>query len=706
MGIQGFFNFIKRGYSGSREDRTMAFFRSKQRQPYNYLFLDYQALFYNVVNLYREVNYLIRLLYDLKDKCETAQNPFFKDARGTLSDEYRIVYYIITNFPNLFKKLGVRIDNVNSYMPVFNSAHDIAKQQQENKSKIDKLLALFPITEATFVDIVVDDMIDHTNYVAGEHLKVTRGTFDPKQCYIFFDGVPSIAKMKEQLSRRVGLTVFKFINEDIVASAPASDSTNREKEMYSKFLPEALQIGKDTPVVNKTRAKLEAMGYNVNDNNKYGEAEHQIMKVLTEPKFNGKTVLLSSPDADLILLGMISSKMNNINMSIYRETVVIDGGMDFKYNYLVDGASGAVSSPYKRDINYILLNNLMSNLGLTSIQKVFDISYLFLLLGDDFIPIIQTFNVMALEKILEVYASILSSNARFNVINLAPLSINYDNLVFFLDKLKDKEATIYTDKTDRHSSALGKRKSQAQSDFRDIKYFLKLVPPRDEIKKKQLYLEKGLLINADNSIELLINPLTPIPPAPAAELNKIIKKYLEGCQFIFDLYFLNDIKNYKWHYTYDYSPKVSQIVSYLKSFRTAERPPLFDYSNGLKIKETFNYMDIPMYKAYSLENKNKALRGIYERIVPPAPGSEPIDSSVPLTEAEMRAAFTYANVKKIFSCNNQIYFNKCIDYDDTMIDPELPAFNREISPALLQKYYYEKYLKYKAKYLSLKKMEI
>lgn len=705
MGIQGFFNFIKRGYAGKRDDGNQAFFRSKQRQPYNYVFLDYQALFYNIVNLYREVNYLIRLLHDLKDKCATAVNPFY-DATGNVTNDYRIVFYIINNFPNLFTKLGLRLSNVNSYMPVLNPKHDIAKQQQENKSKIGKILSFFPITEDFFIDVVVEDIVDHTNFIAGQHLRVTRGTFDPKQCYIFFDGIPSIAKMKEQLSRRVGITVFKYINQNIVDITPDDANITREKEMIAKFVPEAIPIGKDTPVVNKTRDRLVEIGYNVNDNNKYGEAEHQIMKKLSEAQFNGKSILLSSPDADLILLGMISSKMNNLTMSIYREAAMVEGVMDFSYRYDVDAGTGTVTSPYKRDINYILLPKLMTNLGLTSIQKVFDICYLFLLLGDDFIPIIQTFNVMALEKILEVYNALITATPEFKVINLAPLSINYDNLVTFLDKLKDKEATIYADKSSRHASAISKRKSQADGDFRGIKSFLKIDSTREIIKKTQVYLEKGLLINPDKSTELLINPLAPVPAVAAADLNKIIKKYLEGCQFIFDLYFINEIKNYKWHYTYDFSPKVSEIVAYLKTIPSVDRPALFDYSNGLNIKAKFDYMDIPMYKAYSLENKNKALRDIYERIVPPAAGSSPIPPSTALTDAEMKAAFTYANIKKIFSCNNQVYFNKCIDYDDSMIDPDLPAFNKEIDPALLKKYYYQKYLKYKSKYLSLKNMEI
>jgi len=60
----------------------------------------------------------------------------------------------------------------------------------------------------------------------------------------------------------------------------------------------------------------------------------------------------------------------------------------------------------------------------------------------------------------------------------------------------------------------------------------------------------------------------------------------------------------------------------------------------------------------------------------------------------------YENIPYIFKCQNQIYFNKCLDYDFT---PKSP--NMELSVADATKFsggYYAKYLKYKQKYLALK----
>jgi hypothetical protein len=733
MGIQGFYNFAKTNYN-SRGKRC---FLEKNDIKYDYVFLDYQSLFYNIVNLYKEVNYLIRLLYNLRKECEEQKNPFFDAVTGKSNMNYSIVLYIINNYKNLFKKLGLDLGKPSNYMPVYEQNKQ--EQREHNIAKINALLALFPVDEIVFIDVIVEDIINHTMHIASNHLKEYQIgkiiQIKPENCLIFFDGIPSIAKMKEQIGRRIGGTIFKYINKDIVNNIKSTPALDLEKEIYSKFLPDQISIGIDTPVVNKTRQRLKELGYNVNDVNKYGEAEHQIMKKLTEPQFKRKEILLASPDADLILLGMISLKLNNFNLTIYRESAKVDGGLYFDYEYsyefvdeyeylpqevsmIKDGKLvptttfvktkkleqvSKLISPYKRDIVYIKLNKLANNFGLSTPNKVYDVSYLFLLLGDDFIPIIPSFNVDALTKILDIYNRM---SAGFHIINIKsnPFEINFTNLISFLDDLKNDEQILFENKRSKHDGNVKKRETQAKNDFKNIKKFFNISPDREIVKKRQVYLDKGILLKDNATTELLIHELTQSPPMEKAESTKMIKNYLEGCQFIFDLYFLNDNKNYKWHYKYEVAPHLSDIVKFLNTINpypaaaaTVEYKKAFDYSNGLNIKQEFKFMDIELYKLYSNESKNKIFREIYNRIFPgDAAGDAAIDNSVPLTDEEFTRAFTFANVKKIFMCTNQMYFNKCINYDDSMIDPNTAKFNRCIDTT-----YLNKYLKYKTKYLKL-----
>jgi 5'-3' exonuclease len=82
------------------------------------------------------------------------------------------------------------------------------------------------------------------------------------------------------------------------------------------------------------------------------------------------------------------------------------------------------------------------------------------------------------------------------------------------------------------------------------------------------YLSKGiykskLLTNSNNNIDNKIN-------------NDIIINYLEGCNFIFDLYINNNIKNYNWYYKYEYAPYLNDIYIYLKDKNYKELNNIFD----------------------------------------------------------------------------------------------------------------------------------
>jgi len=751
MGIPQFFNYIKNKYD--KKPYKKCIYDTPAPYKYDYIFLDYQSLFYNVKNLYNEINYLIRLLYKLLDASEKS-NPFYTSLFQE-TNEYLIVKYIISSYKNVFDEIGI---NTTTCMPTITLPKD---QKNENITKIKAILDKFPLSDEILINCIVKDMIEQTYNITRKHLSSS----NRKNVYIYFDGIPSIAKVKEQLSRRINGTITAYIKKDILKTTPDTPAIIKEKEIKSKLInTDSISIGVDTPVVNKTRDELIRLGYTVNDNNKYGEAEHQIMKTLSNKSFSRKKILVASPDADLILLSMICNVTNNTNIELYRETVLVENTMDFKYNY--DIIKGIVSSPYQREIYYMKINQLKDNMGLTTSQKVLDISYLFLILGDDFVPIIPTLNVDALDKIIETYDDILKTISGFKIIDK---TLNHKNFIYFLYKFKDIEATIYISKTTKFNDKVSKRIKDSNKDYTNLQSYLMLDGTNEIIIKKEFYLDKGILLPSN---KLLINKLLPLEDYNEDK----IKKYLEGCQFIFDLYFLNDIKNYKWFYPYETAPQIFNIITFLTGKK--DFSVYFDYINGNNIKTNLTYLDIPSYKKYLTDNKNKILRDIYNRIFPIAPGSStpvsstpvsstpvsstPVSStpdsstpdsstpdsstpdssdktaiekamaallawkpkekvklsasarefiptnsttiSKPLSVEEMEKTFTYANVEKIYECHNQLYFNKCLDYDGNPINPNTDEYNVKIRADLLGgSDYYNKYLKYKNKYLIQKK---
>jgi hypothetical protein len=355
MGIPGFFNYLKNKLDSSKYKGCI---KSDDNTKYDIMILDYQSLFYNIYGLYAEFNYLIRLLFAIKfNRIKKYDNNLIK--------------YIVKKFPNLMKKLG-NIDNI-----------------------IDNL----PISDKDIEDVIIEDMIEHTinlskKYVNGENNNV----------YIYFDSIPSIAKIKEQLSRRMSATVNKYIENDIINNS----NDNYEREIRKKMITNFPGVNLDTTLINTTKEKLIRLGFIVNDVKRYGEAEHMIMTDIMKGEFKNKKCLLASSYADLILLLLIASEKYNSNINIYRESIVNENVFDFSYKYIFNG--NTIISPYKRNVDIINIDMIKKFLNLNTKQKVLDICYLFLLLGDDFVPILPTINIKIIPDIIKTYENFQSSD--------------------------------------------------------------------------------------------------------------------------------------------------------------------------------------------------------------------------------------------------------------------------------------------------------
>ena len=121
----------------------------------------------------------------------------------------------------------------------------------------------------------------------------------------------------------------------------------------------------------------------------------------------------------------------------------------------------------------------------------------------------------------------------------------------------------------------------------------------------------------------------------------------------------------------------------------------FDYYSLESPEERAKYLNVETYKAFVEDNKKQIFKEIIEKM----------DTREDLTTFEAnhtdikRRQFTYENSDKIFDCNGIMYFNKCIELTTlTSYDPQL----RDIDVNMLGGKYYEKYMKYKSKYLKLR----
>jgi hypothetical protein len=665
MGISGFFYYLKN--NRSKDSNSI---KSTNNKKYEYLVLDVHSLFYNIKSLYEEINYLIRILFEGKNKYDKNIDYFFNEGR----QNYLQIKYIFNNYKNLFPKFDT------------NNIKFLEKNIEDTKHKINLVLELFPISNENIKNAVKLDIVKHIEDLTKKYTKSKNNS----DTLIYFDGIPSVAKIKEQLNRRIGMSISKMLHQDIVKSKLINSS---ESLIQKKLINNFPVISLDEPLINETREILIKKGFIVNNKLKYGEAEHQIMTDLRDEKFKNKNILLCSPDADLILLNMIIKVINNVNIDIYRETVISSSNFEFWDN--IEKSEKQKKQPisfYSRDIKFILINNLYESFNLKENQEILDFAYLCLLLGDDFIPIISTLSINILPKLIETYKKLNKP-----IIESDYKSINYENLIEYIRELKNFENDVFIQKINKNNKKITNKLKESEQKYIEFLKFMKLTD--NIIIKKIFYLDNGIIVKDDGSLKLLTKEFTKeLVPLQEDQM----KNYLQGYKFIFDLYIKGNITNYKWVYQYNVAPSLNQIYNYLKDKRDYELNILFNYSNNLESKN-IKYFDLSTYKKYIEDNKNNILKNIIKKI------NINVSDNIELTPEILAEYFTYQNIEIIYKCNNALYIQHCINNDVFMLDPSDydTNINSELiggGVSLTANRFYQKYLKYKNKYIILKKL--
>ena len=120
----------------------------------------------------------------------------------------------------------------------------------------------------------------------------------------------------------------------------------------------------------------------------------------------------------------------------------------------------------------------------------------------------------------------------------------------------------------------------------------------------------------------------------ASQSEKRIEKYLQGIQYVLDLYFNGGVGNNYWYYDDNYAPTLTSIVKYLDTKRPEDINTIFcNYITHEDI-EYFTIEEYISYKASVIDNYIK--RNL--------------------------SNINYQNIKKIYntkSCLNSSYLNKC-----------------------------------------------
>lgn len=582
MGIPKFLNYLKANYNSSQWYYSQQ--TENQNRKWDYLILDYQSLIYSNYNMFsNDINYFIRMIH--------------------LENSERLQYTtLINNIILKYKKY---------FQLLFNktvTTNDIILLRECNKyNDVDIIM-----------ETIVDIMVQFTKDLSVFHNKT----------FVFFDGIPSIAKIKEQVGRRVYPEIMKEITSKLIKSM----SDCMEKTIRNKMVPEfPPTIAPGSLLVTKLRKVLIEENFFVNDI-MLGEAEHIIMTYLEENKdhFKDKKILLASPDADLILLSLIN-RTKGFDIDIMRINTNGYNEMDM---------NGFIITK-----DYIYIDKLKDNMNLNNNQKIIDICYLLLLLGDDFVPIINGITIRALPTIIQTY-----ENIHVPIINNN--TIIYNNLILYIKELS-KNINRLPQKEQKRNFMLPFQEFQNYSKFFFIEKFCRENNKNFEIIQKIYFLNSGF-INVNNKYISLLNHNNHNIHSD----NNMIENYLEGCNFIFDLYINNTINDYRWFYQYEMAPTLQSLYQYME---THNLPKI-----TVQKKHYMNTMEYVKYvdrykKSIILDTIHKINKKYHMK------NSRKIVDENDYNKLKIKY-LKYDNVKYLFNCDGKMYFNKCIVVTQPEID--------------------------------------
>jgi len=391
-----------------------------------------------------------------------------------------------------------------------------------------------------------------------------------KMVYIAMDGVAPRAKMIQQRFRRYkGIIETEFKNElkekyNIPIYKSFTGMFSPGTKFMIKLSKQIEKAIKDKKFSKHTKKELQFI---LSDTSNPGEGEHKYMPKLRElVTSNSKSnVVVLSPDADVIVLSMLSKKKN---VFIMRPTKDMGNfALDVNFVYLeVDFVSN------------VFIETLMGESTKDKDRLLYDYIFLTSIEGNDFVIPIK-FMKMKIDnmRLLTKFYNEVSESEYLVDITDSGFKINKSFFMRILQKIADIEQhkfqglmkrIHYTKKNNNQNNSKENGKSPyeiAVSRFEHKAYYDKQNPNYHKYIKefskidywkddwKEQYYDYFLQINTKNEKEYNYF------------MKRVCQNYLEGFYFNME-YYITGIPAWRWHYRYRCAPMASDLLTYMKHY--------------------------------------------------------------------------------------------------------------------------------------------
>jgi hypothetical protein len=662
MGIQGL-----TGYIDNIQDLNMVVKEDVWNTPntikkYHILYFDFGSIIYTLANL---INMIVNYVHTI--------NFIYKDDTVTRNNKLNIMLnhiQINNSLQYLLDYISMK-DARNHYL--FDTTKKIFNNCSENCKHTDCQLT-------SFIDIIIATI-----------KKIIRTFPDLEEIYVIFDGQPYLAKMNEQVKRRIFPSLMDHLFKDFKVFI------NGKTNLYKNHI----NLNPST-ILGMMRKNLEGKLNKIDKleiiTNTIGEGEHIINDHITKKinngnELDGKNILYFSPDADTILLNMVLySKILNkglhCNIDLLTFNVIDVNHYNFKTNTDI---KMCLNITYIDNFMKHLFGDILTNYNKSSIIK----SFIFIasVFGNDFIPKMESLSIGDIKSLAILVRDnydflkdkhnkpILNKKIYNTLIEDTNNNLKYINFYMFLPKIRDKFFTKIT--YDRNTNIRQVVKAtenekinekidneKKKNNFNEKKktidkiisfYNLNNLVDNKEIilgyeYLKLLFLNSYYYVNNGNTnFEALLNDvynayqndntskfksiiefkvLLDNNKVNSGNLDDLTNKYLEGMIYTKDLYLTNNVINKCWSYGYEHPPTFKNIYYYLTTLK--EENKLINYSFECK----YDNIDFDKTRPYTIDYFINEVKN-----------------------------YNYFDITKIFHCVNVRYANKCDYKINTTIYP-------------------------------------
>lgn len=394
--------------------------------------------------------------------------------------------------------------------------------------------------------------------------------------YISMDGPAPRAKMVQQRSRR-----YKSVQSTAFLSVARKKFGEEEKTDWdpsSHICPGTVFMDRLSKKLQKSMARGEFLSsVFLSDSNTAGEGEHKILPrvrgMVPNPVEREKTVVIYSPDGDMISLSLLTQKSNMyilryIDPDSEHERPLLEKGHTMLYlsiDKVRQGFASEIVSAYSKSLDETSL--------------LLDYNFLLAMVGNDFVPSLPFLKIRSggLDLLIDIYKK-LRPQFQSPLVSLSPLRINMEFFKALIVELAKRENTEM-----RKEHALVVKEYMGKEN-RHVRAREELLSPYKIVESRYYHM---CLFHPDHPLAHIYRPLYNVidytqdkhvwkgqyykyfcgwDPTDFALYNSgrtsMVKNYLESLMFTM-MYYTSGCPSWSWSYQYRVAPLPSDVFTVL-----------------------------------------------------------------------------------------------------------------------------------------------